>query len=419
MTRLRSRTAVALAAVGLAVAGAMPAAAQSPDEAVQAILDWNEHSIVAINGSDAAPAHQPMYMGMVHAAVYDAIVSIAGGARPYLGVVDADPDASQAAAAAQAAHDVLAEVFPDQAATLDGWLEESLAAIDDGDAKDAGIAVGMAAAGALIDARADDGRGGESVITPGTEVGRWRPVPPENLEFPGSWIATVKPFLADRASYYRTEGPYALDSAEYAADFEEVKAMGSAEGSTRTTEQDGMMGFWLSPLVQYSALERTLAVEMGLSATETARLLAMANLASADATIGCFDDKYHWMFWRPTTAIQNAADDGNDATEADPAWASLASPVPPYPDHPSGWNCIAGAHNGALQQYFGTDEMTFQMRHPEMDEPREYTSFTQALQEGIDLRVWQGLHFRNADEQGAQLGLKAAALAAERLTSSD
>ena len=243
----------------------------------------------------------------------------------------------------------------------------------------------------------------------------WRPAPPDFAEFPGSWLAKVTPFLAENAEYYRTDGPYALDSAEYAADFNEVKAVGAAEGSTRTHEQNALAAFWFSPIGQWSGVERSLVTERGLGIAEAARLFAMANLAAADAAIGCFNDKYHWMFWRPVTAIQEAEADGNDATEADPDWVGLAAMTPPYPDHPSGFNCLAGAHVGTLQEFFGTDEMAFQVTSPDVPEPRSYTAFSQGLQENIDLRIYQGLHFRNADVQAAELGQKAAALAAERL----
>ena len=120
------------------------------------------------------------------------------------------------------------------------------------------------------------------------------------------------------------------------------------------------------------------------------------------------------MFWRPITAIAEAESDGNPATEADPDWTPLAA-TPPYPEHPSGWNCYAGAHVGALREFFGTDEMAYQISNPDIAEPRTYTSFSQGLQEGIELRILQGIHFRNAEVQGAAMGEKAAALAAERL----
>jgi hypothetical protein len=361
-----------------------------------------------------------MYMAMVHGAMHDAVNAIAGGYQPYLEGLTADPTASKVAAAAAAAHGVLAASFPDQAADLDALLETSLSGVPDGEAKDAGVAVGQAAAAAMLADREGDGRGGEHPLTYGDGPGEYRPTPPDASEFGAAWVADVRPFLAETAETYRTAGPYALESAEYAADFDEVKALGAAAGSTRTPEQDALITFWMTPIGQWSQVERALTTEHGLDIAAAARLFAMANLALGDAAIGCFNDKYHWMFWRPVTAIHEAEADGNDATTADPAWAPLVDTLtppntPPYPDHPSGWNCLAGAHIGAMQQFFGTDEMAYQVSNPNIPEPRTYTSFSQGLQEGIDLRIYSGLHFRNADVQGAELGLKAAALAAERL----
>jgi len=412
--RFRPLGAVLLA---VAVAGATttaPVTAGTPDDSAAVILEWNQHTLGAIATAEAPPAHASLYLAMVHGAVYDAVASIIDGYQPYLGTVDADATASPVAAAAVAAHDVLAATFPDQAAALGALLEASLIAVPGGPEKDAGVAVGMAAAQAMLAAREGDGRGVPNPITPGTQPGEWRPTPPDLAEFPGSWIAKVTPFLAESAAHYRTEGPRSLESAEYALEYDEVRTLGSKEGSTRDEQQGAMMAFWIGPVPQWSAVERALATEKGLDIGEAARLFALANLAAADASIGCFDDKYHWMFWRPITAIHEAASDGNPATEADPAWEPVA-PAPPYPDHPSGFNCLAGAHVGALQAFFGTDEMAFRIENPDITPPREYASFTQGLDESIELRIYQGLHFRSAEVQGAQLGLKAAALAAERL----
>lgn len=414
-TNRRVRIALAMAAV-MVVALVPAVQAQEADDGAQTIVDWNVNTLGATGTAGVAPAVTNLYLAMVHGAMHDAVNAVTGRYQPYLGGLESDPSASPAAAAAVAAHGVLAGSFPDQAADLDALLETSLATVPDGAAKDAGIAIGEAAAAAMLAAREGDGRGGEYTVTYGEGPGEYRPTPPDLSEFPAAWVANVKPFLAESAEAYRTAGPYALDSAEYAADYNEVKAVGAAEGSTRTPEQDALVAFWVSPIGQWSQVERAMAMEKGLDITDAARLFAIANLAAGDTASACHNDKYAWNFWRPITAIHEAANDGNDATEPDPDWVPLQEGnTPPYPDHPSGWNCYAGAHVGALQEFFGTDEMAYQITSPNADEPRSYTSFSQGLQEGIDLRVLTGIHFRAADVQGAQMGQQAAALAAERL----
>jgi hypothetical protein len=390
------------------------------------VLDWNQNTLAAAVAAKGPPAITGLFLAMVHGAVYDAVVSIAGGYQPYLGKLEADPTASKVAAAATAAHDVLAGLFPDQAADLQTKLDTSLGAVPAGAAKDAGVAVGKAAAAAMLSAREGDGRGGKHELTYGDGPGEYRPTPPNFSEFGAAWLADVKPFLAESAEYYRTDGPYALDSAEYAKDFNEIKTLGALEGSTRTPEQDALVAFWVTPVGQWSAVERALATEKGLDIVEAARLFAISGLAAGDGAIGTWSDKYHWMFWRPVTAIHEAATDGNDATEADPAWVPLIDTLehvgvntPPYPDQPSGWNMFAGAIVGAMQEYFGTDEMAYKIGSSNVDEPRIYTSFSQGLQDGIELRILSGIHFRKADVDGVALGQKAAALAAERLAPAD
>jgi hypothetical protein len=409
--------ALAAAALAASMLGG-PVAAQD-DESAQVILDWNMNSLAANAAAKLSPSISNLTLAMVHAAMFDAVNSIVGGYQSYLEPLEAPADASKVAAAATAAHDVLAAMFPDQAADFDTKLEASLGSVADGAAKDAGIAVGQAAAAAILTARDGDGRGVANPIPIGTEAGQWRPTPPENLEYGGSWIAKVKPFLAGSSDEYRTAGPRALDSAEYAAEFDEVKALGAAEGSSRTPEQDAIAAFWVGAIPQWAAVERSIATDQGLGIADAARLFALANLAAADAAIGCFNDKYNWMLWRPVTAIHEAADDGNDATEADPDWASLL-PAPPYPDHPSGFNCLTGAHVGAIRGFLGTDEVTFTVPSmAEGGEPITYTTLQQAADEVIEARILQGIHFRSAEVQGQEIGAKAAALATERLAPVD
>ena len=198
-----------------------------------------------------------------------------------------------------------------------------------------------------------------------------------------------------------------------------MKSLGSLHSATRTDDQTMAAIFWQSqPGGLYGGVMKQLSTRFGLSTAENARLYAMASLAAADGAIGCWNDKYYWNFWRPTDAIREAASDGNRKTEADPGWLPLfdtsvaTTPpltTPPFPDHPSGHSCVSGATLSAMQDFFGTDEIAFDIistRFPVT--PRHYDSFSDALNEVIDARVWGGIHFRTADEQGAELGKKVA-----------
>jgi hypothetical protein len=414
----RARAGLALAAV-MVTALAPMAQAQEAGESGQTVVDWNQNAMAAIGAAGLPPTTAILSLGMVQAAVYDAVNSIAGGYAPYLGAVEADPGASQSAAAATAAHDVLAHLFPDQADDLQAKLDTSLGAIEAGAAKDGGIAFGQAAAAALIAARDGDGRGVENPIPHLDTPGGWRPTPPDNLDYPGSYISKVKPFLAEDVTVYRTAGPKALDSAEYAAEYEEVKSLGGADPATRTDEQNAVAAFWQGAVPQWQGAERTLAVEQGLNAADAARLFALTGIAAADAAIGCFADKYHWMFWRPITAIVEGESDGNDATAGDAAWTPLL-PAPPYPDHPSGFNCYSGAQSAALRGFFGGDvALTFNGVGETPPPPRSFTSLDDVRQEIIDARVLQGILFRSADEQGFALGEMAGQMAVDRLAAAE
>ena len=211
--------------------------------------------------------------------------------------------------------------------------------------------------------------------------------------------------------------PYRLTSRAYARDFNEVKELGSLTSTTRTADQTRAAIFWQSqPMAIWGGLLRSLSG--GLDTADKARLHGMVALAAADAAIGCWDDKFYWNFWRPMAAIREADTDGNAATVADPSWRPLFDPAtqtvpplitPPFPDHPSGHGCISGAVLNTAEDFFGTDRMEFDIfssRFP--GQPRHFERFSDALEEIVDARVWGGIHFRNADEQGTVLGKKVA-----------
>ena len=213
----------------------------------------------------------------------------------------------------------------------------------------------------------------------------------------------------------RTKGPNKLTSKAYADDFNEIKSIGSFSSTTRTADETNAAIFWQSqPLGLYGGVMRSLSARFGLTTAQNARLFAMVSLAGADGAIGCWNDKYYWNFWRPIDAIRLAASDGNPATEADPAWRPLFDPATPttpplatpnFPDHPSGHSCVSSAILNTMRDFFGTDHIAFDIvstRFP--TQPRHYDSFSAALDEVINARVWGGIHFRTADEQGAKLG---------------
>jgi hypothetical protein len=235
----------------------------------------------------------------------------------------------------------------------------------------------------------------------------------------------VKPFLVPNVEMLRSDGPNALTSAAYAEDFNEVKELGSLTSTSRTADETAASIFWQDsgPAI-WNRVFRALAVSEHLDSVESARMLAMTNLAGADGSIGCWNDKAYWSFWRPITAIREAANDGNPATEADSNWVPLFDPsvrvsgaplvTPGFPDHPSGHTCISGAIVHALQAFFGTDKIAFTAISNKCSLPgpcpttRSFDRFSEALKEIIDVRVWSGIHFRTADVQGAVLGKKVA-----------
>jgi hypothetical protein len=385
--------------------------------AENAVLAWNEIATNSIVVTAEQPPHaSTISFAMVQGAVYDAVNAIDGGFASYLDTPTADSSLSLEAAAATAAFGVLSGLFPDQRADLQVAYGESLATVDDGQAETGGIEVGEAAAAAMLAARADDGRGGEFAFTPGEAPGEWRLAPPANLEDPAAWVAIVEPFVVADVAELRTAGPLALTSAEYAAEFDEVKELGSLSSTTRTADQTEAAIFWQGHgVAMWNGLVRQLAASDQLDVAASARLLAMTNLAAADGAIGCWNDKAHWNLWRPITAIREAADDGNPATEPDAEWLPLFDPstpvqagtpltTPGFPDHPSGHGCISGAFVGVLQDFFGSDEVEVSFTSPRTGTTRSFDRLSAVLDEIIEARIWAGIHFRTADVQGAALG---------------
>ena len=410
---------------GLVVGFAALVALVAPAVArADAVTQWNINASAAIFAANPTAHASTLSFAMVQGAVYDAVNAIDGGYQPYLVRPQANPWDSMDAAVATAAYRVLVAVVPSSQtaalANLAAQYSAALGAIPPGPAKDGGIAAGEAAAAAMLTARAHDGR---NPTTPfpfvfGTTPGVWRVSFPSTAPEPTPWVGNVTPFLVPNVEMLRTNGPNALTSKAYARDFNEVKSIGSFSSTTRTADETNAAVFWQSqPLGLYGGVMRSLSARFGLTTAQNARLFAEVSLAGADGAIGCWSDKYYWNFWRPLDAIRQGANDGNPATEGDPTWRPLFDPAfpttpplvtPVFPDHPSGHSCVSGAILHTMQRFFGTDQIGFDIvstRFPGTPaQTRHYDSFSSALDEVIDARVWGGIHFRTADEQGAKLG---------------
>ena len=293
---------------------------------------------------------------------------------------------------------------------LDALYAETLADIpNNGTSKEDGIAAGAAAAAAMLAARANDGRYEPFSFPVGGDAGEWRPVLPAFVNDPFAWVANVEPFVLQSSSQFRTKGPRALTSGAYTKEYNEVKELGGPTlGSPRSAEQEAVAQFYTVNVIELlNRTFRTISEAEGLSLAEEARLFGMLNLAGADSVIDCWDEKEFWSFWRPITAIQEGDNDTNPDTVGDPDWTPLIA-TPPYPEHTSGYNCASGAFMQTAKAFFGRNRMEFSVvKFPGNVTPnptRDYGQFKAVVKDTIDARVYQGIHFRTADVQGAALG---------------
>ncbi len=419
-TKPRRPMPLALAAVVTTCVAVLLGSAQAspPPPQGDTVRDWNAHAVAAIfNGTGApvpgagqTPPVGGLHMAMVQLAVYDAVNSIQGGFEPYLdGLPPAAPWSSLDAAVATAAHDVLDGLgidpvppLPDVVRDrLDKLYADELATIPDGPEKAGGIAAGAAAAAAMLSERTGDGRYVPFSFTEGTDAGEWRRT--GAITDPFAWVGKVTPFTLESTSQFRTDGPYDLSSGQYANDYREVKKLGSATSTSRTEEQTALaMFFTATPVDLYQSGFRKVTEGEGIGLVNEARFFAQVNVSGADAFINCWDDKEYWHFWRPITAIQNGDDDDNRLTSGDPDWTSLAA-APPYPDHPSGYNCITGASMEAARAFLG-DANHLSLTNTALGVTREYDRFSDVTKNTIVSRMLLGIHFRNPDAQGADLG---------------
>ncbi|MBI4719061.1 MAG: phosphatase PAP2 family protein [Planctomycetes bacterium] len=442
-----------------------PPVAILDDEAVKgAVLKWNRIAIDASGldhtppasdedrqfGSHLGPGRASRAMAIVHIAMFDAVNAVAGGFQSYTRLPQSSLPTLVEVAVAQAAHDTLVSLYPFQVAAFDAELEADLAAAAVGAARENGLALGRAAAEAILAMRDGDGSETEEEYEFSDAPGAWRPDPVNPTQQPlGEEWHNVKPFALNSASQFRAPPPPALDSEEYTQAYDEVLAVGgdgTVTPTTRTEEQTQIGIFWAydgtpslcAPPRLYNQIAVEVAADQEVEGVELARLLALVNVAMADAGIAIWESKYHYNFWRPVTGIREADEgtgptglgDGNPDTVGDPTYLPLCAPAsnlagpnftPPFPAYPSGHAGFGGSLFETLRLYFGRDDIAFTIVSDEFNGvttdnqgnvrpmiPRSFTSFSQAEEENGQSRIYLGIHWSFDKTEGIAQGRRVA-----------
>jgi PAP2 superfamily len=367
------------------------------------VMEWNSAALDAIRDGHTPPPIASRSLAIVHVSIYDAVNGIARTHEPYLVQSAVAASASREAAASAAAHGALINLFPAAAFSFDTLHAAILAAIPDGPQKIAGIVWGEFVANEILAARANDGS--DAIVPPpaGSGPGVWVPTPPAFASYLLPQWGFVAPFAMNSSSQFRPPGSPSLDSEQYAADYKEVKELGAAVGSTRTEEQTEIALFWAdgvgteTPPGHWNSIAQSIAVAQGNTLEENARLFALLNISMADAAISCWDAKYAFHFWRPVTAINFAEPNLN--------WASFIV-TPPFPDYVSGHSTFSGAAATVLALFYGTEDLPFTTGSDFLPGVhRSFPTCLDAAEEAAMSRLYGGIHFRSANEDGLQAGI--------------
>ena len=408
-----------------------------------------------IFGEQVGPGRSSRAMAIVHIAMFEAVNAVAGGYQSFVGLPFEGARSSMDSAIAQAAHDTLAVLFPSQAAAFDALLAEDLGRIREGRAKTAGIDLGRRAAFAILSLRNNDGsQHSEARLGTGFAVsgspGKWRQDPISLIPLAlGSHWGKVTPFVLESPGQFRVPPPPAMETAEYAAAYDEVQRLGG-DGVTTATERTAdqtMAGiYWAydgtptlcAPPRLYNQIALVIAEQKGSSIDELARLLALVNVAMADAGTAIWESKYHYQVWRPVTGIRESdlgtgptgLGDGNPATRGDPTFMPLGAPAsnltgpnftPPFPAYPSGHAGFGGALFQILRRFYGRDDIPFTFISDELNGetldregiarpmmPRTFSTLSQAEEENGQSRIHLGIHWSFDKTEGIAQGRRIA-----------
>jgi hypothetical protein len=379
------------------------------------VVQWNKALlvIVRIHGAQPATVHPTHSFALMHAAMYDAVNSIRTTHEPYLvDLPGVSTTASQDAATAAAAHEILAQLYPSFQSSLDGQLQQSLAEIPDGPDKQEGISVGQRVADLILILRSNDGSSAVPLhYTFGTAPGDYQSTPPN---FPAQPQFTqwqrVTPFALEGASQFRPGPPPALTSDAYSSAFNEVRTFGIQNGSVSSPDKALSGKFWNGAIQNYwNEIAQTAALGHGLTTAQSARLFALLNLTMADGVIAFYDAKYTYNFWRPVTAIRAADTDRNPDTTPDTNWLPGVGNTPPDPSYPGAHAVISAAASAVLKSVLRQDRFSFAVTSEVLlGVERSFDSFSDAAEEATFSRIFAGVHFRFDLTAGHRLGRQVA-----------
>jgi hypothetical protein len=398
-TKRLGQTVRVTALAALLMAG--PAAARA-----DVVLEWNAIMLTTITGLN--PAQQGYFAAIAQLAVFDAVNSITGKFRPYVSTIRAPRTASAEAAAVAAAHVVLKHFVPGRAAELDAARARSLAAIPDGPAKGAGVAVGEAAAAAIIQARLNDGFDPPEFHLPASsEPGEWQLTPscsPAGGVF--LHLPRVTPFGIRRGDQFRSDPPPSLTSDRFARHFNNVKKVGGTDSTERPQDRADVARFYAVVLGNHTwnPVATQIATARGGSLSENARALALLNMAIFDGLIAVFDAKYTYTFWRPETAIRAGDTDNNPKTDPDPGFVPFIT-APCHPSYPSAHAAQSNAARAVLERLYGRRGHSITLTTPSLpDVTLHYTSLEEITDDIDDARVYGGIHYRFDQRAGTEMG---------------
>ncbi len=374
------------------------------------ITDWNATTLRAIQSSKTAPPVAAYNLALVHGAVFDAVNSIEQKFDAYQVNGTAPTNASAEAAAAAAAHRILINLYPSQTSIFDAQLVKSLARVADGQAETDGIEFGESIANQFLTWRTDDGSKNVVTYTPDpNNPAEWQPTAPNYADALLPQWPGVKPFAIESGDQFRPVAPPAIDSIQFATEYNQTKELGSLNSTTRTADQTETALFWAdgagtyTPPGHWNQIAEQVTVKQQTSLVDNARLFAALNISLADAGISCWDAKYSFKFCRPITAIQNGDNDGNNGTVGDTNWQPLLV-TPPFPEYTSGHSTFSGAGSAVLSSFFGSNYSFSTSSLGLPGTTRQFTSFSQAAEEAGMSRIYGGIHYMSANQAGLQAG---------------